>query len=58
MSEYNTKITYYYCGRLNLKKTARAYVKFYACQYGKIIVSTIKTRIYDERTNRVSSAAH
>lgn len=49
MNEYNTKITYYTNNELNIKKTLKAYAKFYAKQYAIIIVSTIKRKVYDER---------
>ena len=48
MSEYNTKITYYTEGRLNLKKTARAHSKFYLAFYGRIALEQFKRRVNNE----------
>jgi hypothetical protein len=48
MNEFNTKITYFKDGQINIKKTIKAYSKFYLAYYAKIIVTTIKQRINDE----------
>lgn len=41
MNEYNTKITYYYCGQLQLKRTAKAYAKFYMRKYATILLNKL-----------------
>ena len=43
-NEYNTKITYYENSKLNLKKTARAYAKFYFAYYGRIALKQLKRK--------------
>ena len=58
MNEYNTKITYYKDGQINVKRTLKAYGKFYMAQYANIIVTTIKQRIDNEITKGLHNPAN
>lgn len=47
------KVTYYYQGKLNIKKTAQSHVKF----YGKLLAYNLKRKIDEEVSSRIIAKA-
>jgi hypothetical protein len=57
MNQFNTKITYLKEGKIDYKRTSKAFAKFYAAKYGRIALINVK-RVYNaEISNRLYQEA-